>query len=192
MGSSANGGQVQFTPVNTGDLSEIPPNLPAGGWEATCSVKKGATKNGGFPMLILDWKTDAALEDENEDFVGKSSSDFLVFFPSSHNGSRMSKIKLKTMCTALGIEVPSVTALKTWDDIADFVAELDGMKGTIYTTVKARTDTGEQTTNIQYNRPGAALATKKASDDDEDDDEEEEAPAPKKKAATSTKSKSKR
>ncbi len=85
------------------------------------------------------------------------------------------------MCEALGIDIPSVTKLNTWDDLSDFIAELDGCKATIYTTVEERKDTGEMVSKVNYTQPGSKLAAKAAADDDEDSDEEDEAPAPKKK-----------
>lgn len=179
---SANGQVVQFAPVNTGDMTEIPPDLPAGTWEATCSVKKAKTSKDSFPMLICEWKTTEALTDGNEDHVGGKVADFVVFYPQGHAASRMSKIRLKAMCEALGIEIPSVTKLTSWDDLADFIAELDGIKTTIYTTVQERKDTGELVSKVQFTKPGGSLKAAAAGDDDDEDEEEDE--APKKKAST--------
>ncbi len=170
-----NGGQVEFTPVTTGDMGEIPPDLPAGTWQATCSVKKAKTNKDSFPMLILEWKTTEALTEGNEDHVGGKAADFLTFFPGSHRASRMSKLRLKGMCAALNIDVPSATQLKTWNDVADFIEALDGLQAVIYTSVEERKDTGEQTTKIRYTAPGG-LSASSQQDDDEDEDEEEEAP----------------
>ncbi len=172
--ASNNGAQVQFAPINTGDMSEIPPDLPAGTWEAECSVKKLATSKDKFPMLCLEWKTTEALSEGNEDHVGGRASDFIVFWPQSHKASRMSKVRLKGMCEALGLEVPAITKLESWDDLQGFIDELEGLKATIYTTVETRKDTGEQATKILYKQPGSSLAMKAAAV--EEDDEEDEAP----------------
>ena len=86
---------VQFTPVETGDMSEIPPDAPAGEWEAVCKVRQGKTSKDSFPMLILEWKLTDAITDGNEDHVGAKVTDFVVFFPSTHAASKMSKIRLK-------------------------------------------------------------------------------------------------
>lgn len=180
--ASGNGAVVQFAPVNTGDMTEIPPDLPAGGWEATCSVKKAKTSKDSFPMLILEWKTTEALTDGNEDFVGAKVADFLVFFPATHKASRMGKVRLKGMCEALGIEIPAITKIASWDDLGEFIAELDGLKSTIYTTVEERKDTGELVAKVRYTAPGGALKASAADDEDEDEDSDDEPPA-KKKAA---------
>ncbi len=184
MASASNGATVQFTPVNTGDMQEIPPDLPAGEWEATCSVKKLKTAKDGYPMLCLEWRTTEALTEGNEDYVGAKASDFVVFWPSSAPASRMSKIRLKAMCTALNIGVPTTTKLKDWEDITDFLGELEGLKGTIYTSVDTRKDTGEQVTKISYNPPGSSLKMKAAAAGADDEDDE---PAPKKKVAAPAK-----
>ncbi len=185
-GSSA---VVQFTPVNTGDMSEIPPDLPPGEWTAECSLKKSKTSNGGYPMLIAEWKTLEALTDGNEDHVGAKAADFIVFFPSNHKASRMTKIRFKKMCEALKIDVPAITKLNSWDDIADFIEELDGLKATVYTTVEERKDTGELVSKISYVKPGSSLKAAMADDEDEEDEEEEK---PKKKPAGSAAAKKKR
>lgn len=166
---SNNGGTVQFTPVNTGNMSEIPPDLPAGTWEATCSVKKSKTAKDGFPMLILEWKTTEAMTDGNEDHVGARATDFVTFFPSSHKASKMSKIRLRTMCEALGIEMPTATHVNSWDDLAEFIAELDGCKATIYTLVTERKDNGQLTTTVLYRAPGSSMGSLKAVEEDEDE-----------------------
>ncbi len=181
--ANSNGGTVQFTPVSTGDMQEIPPDLPAGKWLATCSPKKAKTSKDGYPMLILEWKTEEALTDGNEDYAGAKAADFVVFFPQSAPASRMSKIRLKAMCTALGIDVPSATKIDSWDDLADFVDALTGLKAEVYTTVEERKDTGEQVTKISYKEPGSKFKVAASSSDDDDEEDEEEEEAPKKKAA---------
>jgi hypothetical protein len=169
---------VQFTPVETGDMSEIPPDAPAGEWEAVCRVRQAKTSKDSFPMLILEWKLTEALTDGNEDHVGAKVTDFLVFFPGTHAASKMSKIRLKKMCEALSIELPSVAAIKSWDDIADFVKELEGLKAKIYTSVGERKDTGEMVTSVFY-APKGGVGVKAAGGDEDDEDEK---PAPKKSA----------
>ncbi len=187
--ANANGAVVQFTPVSTGDMKEIPPDLPAGSWNAQCSVKKAKTARDSFPMLILEWKTLEDLTGDNEDHVGGKSADFVVFYPQNAPASRMSKIRLKGMCTALGIAVPEAMKISSWDDIADFIDELEGLKATIYTTVVTRKDTGETVTKIEYLEPGAKTRAKLAAQDDEE--EEDEAPKKKSKAPAAAASKKK-
>ncbi len=171
--AKASASTVQFQPVDTGDMSEIPPDLPAGAWEAQCSVKKAKTSKDSYPMLILEWRTTKALTDGNEDSEGGKAADFLVFWPANAPASRMARIRLKGMCAALGIDVPSATSIKTWDDVADFIEELEGLKAQIYTKVEIRKDTGEQTTKILYTAPGGLKGgkSKAAAEDDEEDEE---------------------
>ncbi len=168
--ASPNGGVVQFTAVDTGDMSEIPPDLPAGKWLATCSVKKMATSKDKYPMLVLEWVTSEALTDGNEGFEGARAADFLVFWPASNKNARRAKQGLKTMCEALGISVPTATSLKSWDDIGEFIAELDGLQATIYTIVETRKDNGEQRTKVLYKQPGSSFAAAPAADEDDEDE----------------------
>lgn len=171
--------QVEFTPVECGDMSEIPPDAPAGSWEGLCSVKKHKTAKDGFPMLILEWTLEKAHEDENEAFVGARVTDFVTFFPSSHKGCRMSRTRLKELCAGLKIDPPAVATLKTWDDISDFVDALDGCRAQLYTTVAPDKGTGEMRTSVRYQPPPGYSASGGGSGDDE---EEEEAPPPTPKA----------
>jgi hypothetical protein len=160
-----------FTAVDCGDLNEIPPDLPAGEWEAICAVKKSKTSKDGFPMLVLEWQTSAVADDneENEAFVGMRASDFVVFFPGTHKAAKMSRARLKAMCEALKLEMPTVKAIKSWADIEDFTNALSGLHGHIYTTVEVRKDTGDKATKIHYQPPGRKLNLSAAADDDDDD-----------------------
>lgn len=146
-------GEVQFRAVKTGNMADIPPDLPRGEWIAVCKVKKAATSKDSFPMLVLEWKTVEALTDGNESFVGKSVTDFLVFYPGDHKDCKMGRIKLREICGAFEVSLPSVTEVESWDDLGDFVRELEGLKGKIYTTIRQRKDTGEPQTQTSYSAP---------------------------------------
>lgn len=179
---------VDFTPVDCGDMTEIPPDAPAGGWDALCSVKKHKTAKDGFPMLILEWRLEKAHEDENENHVGARVTDFVTFFPSNHNACRMSRVRLKSLCEALKIDPPATSKVSSWDDIADFIDALDGCRAPIYTTVAPRKDTGELATSVRYTSPNGMAHTNggrsSSSNEDEDDsDDEDERPTPKAKAS---------
>jgi hypothetical protein len=167
-------GEVQFRAVKVGDLSKVAPDLPRGEWTAVCKVKKAATSADQFPMLILEWKTVEALTDGNENFVGKSVTDFVTFFPEDHKAYKMGQIKLRSICEAYEIAIPAVNEIESWDDIGDFVGELEGLKGKIYTAVEQRKDTGEMQTRVLYTAPKASFSGVKEAADDED-----EAPAKK-------------
>lgn len=172
-----NSNSVQFTAIDVGDLSEIPPDLPAGAWQATSSVKKAATSKDKYPMLIVEWKTTEALTDGNDDYVGGKVADFLTFFPSSHKASRMTKLRIKSLCDALEIEIPTVTKFKSWDDISEFIDSLDGLQTTIYTTVEADKQTGEQRSKVRYTAPGALAGVKGKASAKDDADEEDDTPS---------------
>ena len=143
-------GEVEFTPVDTGNMSEIPPDAPAGGWEGLLAVKKSKTSKDGFPMLILEWRLTAADEDENESFVGAKVTDFLTFFPKTHPATRMQRQKMLELCNLLGVDVPDVTSIKSWADIQDFIDSLEGAKAHITTKVAPRKDTGAMSTSVYY------------------------------------------
>lgn len=175
---SANGQVVSFQPVDCGDMSEIPPDLPKGAWTATCAVKKLATAKDKYPMLALEWKTSEALTDGNEDFVGNRATDFVVFWPSAHKASRIAKQRFKTLCSALDLATPELpNGIKSWDDLGDFIAELDGLQATIYTSIETGKD-GVQRTKVSYTAPGTTFS-RIAAASGADDDEDEDKPAPK-------------
>lgn len=171
---------VAFAPIETGDLSEIPPDAPAGAWRAKSSVKKAATSKDNYPMLIIEWSLLEALTDGNEDAVGGRVADFVTFFPENHKASRMSKMRLKAMCEALNVELPSISAIKSWADLEPLIDALSGLEAEIWTKLEERKDTGEKQTKVCYTEPGVPIGKLRAVDDEE---EEEEAPKASKKTA---------
>lgn len=178
-------GEVEFTPVDTGNMSEIPPDAPAGGWEGLLSVKKSKTSKDGFPMLILEWRLTEANEDENESYVGGKVTDFLTFFPKTHPATRMQRQKMLELCTLLGVDVPEVTSIKSWADIQDFIDSLEGAKAPIFTKVAPRKDTGAMATSVYYTKPGGG----KTVPPPPDSSEEEVSAKPAKKVAKKVKAK---
>ena len=159
---------TDFTPIDCGDMSEIPPDLPAGKWIALCAVKKAKTQKEGFPMLVLEWHTESVADDseENEQYVGARASDFVTFFPANHKASRMSRLRLKQMCDALKIDPPAVTRIQSWADLDGFVDSLEGLKAEIYTSVEVRKDTGAKVTKVTYTPPGRKLDLSAPPDDE--------------------------
>jgi hypothetical protein len=178
--ANANGAVVQFQPIDTGDMNEIPPDLPPGEWTAKCSVKRAATTKDKYPMLVLEWKTTEDLTGDNEDQVGQRASDLITFFPSNHKATRIFRQRLKAMCDVLGVDVPNGGSLAkgSWDDLEDFISALEGLSATIYTTVEARKDTGELVTKVRYTKPGGSLALQAAAVTEEEEDETPKKPAP--------------
>lgn len=161
---------VTFREVECGDMSVVPPDAPAGSWTATCAVKKSKTKKDSYPMLVLEWRLTEAHQEENEGSVGAKVTDFLTFFPATHPATRMGRQRLLDLCKALDIDVPAATAIKSWDDIQDFIDALEGSQATVYTSVAPRKDNGEMATSVRYTNPNAARSVPPPADDSEEDD----------------------
>lgn len=158
---------LEFAPIDTGDLTEVPPDAPDGEWVASCTPKASLNKE-GLPRIVLEWTLTEACTDGNEDFVGTSVTDwFLVFYPARHKNSKNGRRTLKAVCAACNIDVP-VLASVTPEDIEALVQQLDGAKARIWTKNKAGAD-GEMRTSVFYQAPRGAVVA--------DDSEEEEKPA---------------
>lgn len=164
------GNVVQFAKVETGNMSEVPPDAPDGEWVAQAKVKIMATAKDSYPMLCIDWKLLEANTDGNENAVGGKVSEFLVFFPSNHQASRMSKIRMRDMCRGLEIEPPTFTSIESPDDLAEFVEAIEADKHTIWTKSSPDKKTGELRTEVKYLKPGASVSAIRADSDDEDEE----------------------
>ena len=172
---------LAFTPVDF-DIEQLPPDAPAGAWQAVAMTKVAKTAKDSFPMLIVDWELESAYEDENEQFVGTRVSDFLVFFPEGHKASKMGKIRIRGLCDKLGIARSLIpTHIATSDDLAEFQAAIDGQKADIWTVIEKSKDkqSGEEVirTAVKYRAPGStasALPPLNADDGDDAEDEVEE------------------
>lgn len=171
---------VVFAPIDF-DIEQLPPDAPAGAWQASATTKISKTSKDSFPMIIVDWELESAYDDENEQFVGARVSDFLVFFPEGHKASKMGKIRIRGLCDKLGISRSLIpTHIATSDDLTEFCAAIDGQKADIWTAVKTEKDkqSGEMVTrtSVLMKAPGATAAALPAlaADADDADDEEEE------------------
>lgn len=170
---------LEFAPIDTGDLTEIPPDAPDGEWVGSCNPKPGLNKE-GFPRIALEWTLAESCTDGNEDFVGTTVTDyFLVFYPARHKNSKNGRRNLKAVCAAVGIDVPVLTSV-TPDDIEALAQQLDGAKARIWTRNKQRGD--ENMTNVNYSAPRGSVVA-------EAETEEEEKPKPAKKSAAKKSSK---
>lgn len=175
---------VNFTPIETGDLTgPIPPDAPAGEWEAVAKVKLTATSKENLPMLVINWKLTEAFTDGNDDHCGATVSDFLVFRSATDPYVKMSRQTLKGLCDALKIDPPAVTAIRSEDDLAEFMAQIEGLKAKVWTIHQADKRTGEVRTSVRYTAPGNGLRAVVADEEDE---------KPKGKKATPAKPKGKR
>jgi hypothetical protein len=170
---------VEFTPIETGDMSSIPPDAPAGEWQAVAKVKLTKTSKENLPMIVIDWKLTEALTEGNDDHVGARVSDFLVFRAATDPYVKMSRQQLKAMCDALKIDPPNVTAIRTADDLAEFMSQIEGLKSKIWTILQEDKRTGEMRTSVRYTAPGGGLRA--VVDDEEDEKPKGKKAAPAKK-----------
>ena len=116
---------LEFAPIDTGDLTELPPDAPDGEWVAVLKPKAGLNKE-GLPRIILEWTLEEACTDGNEDFVGGTVTDwFLVFYPARHKNSKNGRRNLRAVCDACEVEVPVLQTV-TPEDIEALCQALDG------------------------------------------------------------------
>jgi hypothetical protein len=172
---------ISFQPIDF-DIEQLPPDAPAGAWQASATTKISKTSKDSFPMIIVDWELESAYDDENEQFVGARVSDFLVFFPEGHKASKMGKIRIRAVCDKLGITRSLIPMhIATSDDLTEFCAAIDGQKTDIWTTIETTKDkqSGEMVTRtaVKLKAPGStasALPALNTGADDEDDSASEE------------------
>jgi hypothetical protein len=145
--------ELQFTPVETGDMREIPPDAPEGHWIASFKTKVTATSKDKFPMIIIDARLEEALTDGNENHVGSKVSEFVVFRPSNHNASKMSRIQLRAICAALKIDVPAITVIRSAEDLAEFCAAIEENRAQVWTKHESDKITGEVRTKLLFTAP---------------------------------------
>lgn len=159
--------EMQFTRVETGDMSEIPPDAPEGQWVASFKVKVAQTQKDKYPMLIVDAKLDEALTEGNENHVGSKVSEFLVFFPATHNAAKMSKLRLRDFCEGLKIDVPRLTAIEKASDFDEFIDAIESNRGVVYTKHETDKTTGEVRTKLLFKAPRGTVSDVSAVDEEE-------------------------
>ena len=166
---------IEMVPVDTGDMTDIPPDLPPGAWIGTITVKNTSTKAKKEPMLILNFTAEEALTDGNEDFAGAKAAVFLVFKSEHDPSSKFGKIEVKKLCDAYDIEPPDSSSLLdgSFTSLQPFVEALEETKRPFWTTIDTDKTTGEKRTKIHYTEPGKKLKAVKR----EEEEEEEETPA---------------
>ncbi len=145
-----------FTPVEY-DASTVPPRIGAGLFEAVASASIKGTKKDNLPMLVVEWTAEAVADgnEENEQFVGASISDFLVL--SNDSKFRSHKLRLRTMLERLGLSydlVPRQIANKS--DVDELIAAISGQKMTVTVTHSVDKNTGEPRENVEYRLPREA------------------------------------
>lgn len=163
--------ELDFEPIDTGDMSEIPPDLPKGEWVGSCVVTPKVTQKGA-PMLMLKWTAEEDNTGENADQVGNSAPDFLTFMGANDPNAKWSKMAVKALCEAYEIDLPDTSSLKdgSFASLEPFVEALESTKRVFWTTVEKNRKDGTNQTKIHYTQPGKKLKV------EEGEGEEDEKP----------------
>jgi hypothetical protein len=149
--------EIQFSPIEVGNMSEIPPDAPVGQWVTSQRVKVRVSAKGD-PMLVIDFKLEEALTEGNESSVGSKVTQFLVIRGANHQYVKMYRQQLNDLCEGLKIQVPRFTTLQNASDFDEFIAEVEGVKGTPWTTHKTDKATGEVRTEISFRAPRGTVS----------------------------------
>src|SRR5882762_7902706 len=149
--------EIQFTPIELGDQSEIPPDAPEGQWVTSQRVKFQLSQKGS-PMLVIDFKLEEALTEGNEFAVGSKVTKFLVIRGASDQYVKMYRQDLADLCEGLKIQVPRFTSAKSSADFSDFINEVEGVKGTPWTKHKTDKVTSEVRTEISFRAPRGTVS----------------------------------
>lgn len=156
--------ELQFTPVETGDMSEIPPDAPAGQWVFQPTVKFKPTA-AGAPMLIFDFKCVEALTEGNENAVGSKVTKFLVIRGANDPHVRMFRNDLADLCELAKIPVPKIPRVETGHEFDEFIAEYESQKCVGFTYHKKDKQTGEIRTEVTSRAPKGYVAPRDDSPD---------------------------
>lgn len=147
--------ELQFSPVETGNLSEIPPDAPPGEWVAACNVKITATQKDNAPMLVLEYRLEECLTPENSEFpLPTRVTRFLVIRGANHQYVKMFRQDLAAICAGHGIPVPNLTRIASSADLQPFADELMANR-LVVKTVNKTEKTGEVRTNVTYPKKAA-------------------------------------
>lgn len=151
--------ELQFSPVELGNLSEIPPDAPDGEWVASCQVKVAATAKDSSPMLILEYKLEESLTEGNEGFqLPARVSRFLVIRGASHQYVKMFRQDLAAICAGHGIPVPNLSTIRSASDFDPFIQDLTANRLVVKTKLgKPDKKTGEVRTEIGYPKKSAEV-----------------------------------
>lgn len=168
---------IDFTPVETGDLSEIPPDMPEGDWEGHCIITCGKTEKDGYPMFRFEWHGDEPLTEGNEVYVGAKASEWIIFPPETLSWSRMQKQRIKALCEGLDIALPDTSTFKdgSFESAGPFIEQVEGQRWRF--TTKHEKDKKDGSTRVAFKFHGIQA---------DSSDREEDAP----RAAAASKAKS--
>ena len=150
--------ELQFSPVEMGNLSEIPPDAPEGEWVASCSVKISQTsKEPKLPMFIIEYKLEECLTEANAEWqLPTRVSKFLVFRGKTDQYVKMFRQDLAAICEGHGIPVPAIPQIKSAADLQPLADELMANRLVVRTKLgKPDKQTGEKRTEIFYPKKAA-------------------------------------
>ena len=165
------------------DHTDIPPDAPAGTWNASLKVKKSTSDrpSGKCPMLRLEWTLkefagEGDPSDEQEKALGTTVFDYWGFVPKGDKWEKGCKKKGRDIMKLAGIDLASLpTSYGSWEDFDPIIEALDGQTFTISTVVKDKN--GEKSTEPRYRVSGETPPIRTAAEDDADDEDDDE-PAP--------------
>lgn len=139
------------------DAEDIPPDAPAGAWQAQCVVKANKTQE-NLPRLIVEWTLLAAYDEANEGFVGQQVSDMITLKPGIDNIAKMNKLQLKAFCERIGVSRQLIPKhIQNSTDLEEFISACANQVCDIYTSVKVNPTTGESRTRCHYTAPKQSL-----------------------------------
>ena len=151
--------ELQFSPVEMGDLSEIPPDAPDGDWVASCNIKISKTQKDELPMFILEYKLEECLTEANAEWqLPTRVSKFLVFRGKTDQYVKMFRADLAAICAGHGIPVPNIPQIKSTADLQPLADALMANRLVVRTKLgKADKQTGEKRTEIGYPKKTAEV-----------------------------------
>jgi hypothetical protein len=90
---------LELTPVVTGSMVEVPPDLPDGHWSGPCNVRDGIAEDGRekYFRLFLEWTATEDIAGTNPSSVGGSATHMVTFYPESHKNANMTKTEVKKL-----------------------------------------------------------------------------------------------
>jgi len=144
--------QYDYTPTSY-DVTTVPPRIGAGRYEAVANASQRGTKKENLPMLVVEWTAEAVADgnEENEQFVGATTSDFLVI--SDDPKFRGHKQRLRVMLERMGLSYDMVPRqISNKSDLEELIEAINGQKISITVTHKADAS-GEQRENVEYRLP---------------------------------------
>lgn len=146
---------------------DVLPDAPVGEWEASVLKKcKVTVTQKGDPRILIPFRLDKAMEEENEKYQGATVTLAIIFFDEEDSekvrGSNMMKGRLRALCEALDVNYDEVYPenIESEEDFRPLFDAIEGKKGfTLWTVHNKRTlESGEEVldTEVRFSKPGRA------------------------------------